>query len=792
MSAITNAVALQARRRLGLLAALAMVAVGALTLRLWMLTVWRGEELRETAERRLDRSVWIPSVRGSILDRRGRVLARDVPSWDVAVDYEAIDGSWVRERAERQARRDLGRSLWSRLPREARQAAVQARLPAWQAQLDEVLDRVADLAQVPRSELNQRLERVRTQVQRRAERTWERQQAARIAAGESAESIRLDPIREQQMSHVVVHGVPDAAAFALRRLGDEQPGTVDIVDATHREHPWEGADVLMDLDTLPQALRKRGTMTLRAEGMLDHVVGSVRDEAWSEDLVRRPFTRTDGTVDPGGYGPTPDTIGARGLESAYEDHLRGTRGRLDTNLETGVSNRVDPQPGKDLRLTIDAALQARVQAILNPRLGLTRVQPWQHGGNYPLPDGTKLASAAVVLDVETGEILALGSWPTLGDAAELTDDDRRRLTPGLDRAAQAVYPPGSIVKPLVYAGAVARGKLSVDAAIACEGHFFPGHTDRARCWIWRPQYGMTTHSAQCGGALDVEAAISRSCNIYFYTVAQRLGLEGLVAWYRDLGLGQTLGTGLQGPRIASKRGEVGESGGILPGAAQVEALQARRDAFTPVIMGIGQGPIAWTPLQAANAYATLARGGRIRDPRIVQDDAALPPDRRDGSLGVPPRAVQRALEGLRQSVEARHGTAHHVRHGDGSTEPIFRVPGVRVWGKTGTAQAPPLRLDQDGDGRDDRTVGGLDHAWFVGLAGDRGDSVPRYAIAVVVEHGGSGGKTAGPVAEQVVHALLDEGYLGPDRQERRVAASAPREGPVDAPMTAPDVESPEG
>jgi len=86
-------------------------------------------------------------------------------------------------------------------------------------------------------------------------------------------------------------------------------------------------------------------------------------------------------------------------------------------------------------------------------------------------------------------------------------------------------------------------------------------------------------------------------------------------------------------------------------------------------------------------------------------------------------------------------------------------------GKTGTAQAPPMVWDEDGDGKRERSIRGLDHAWFTGLVADRGDSEPRYAVAVLVEYGGSGGKTAGPVAEQVVQALLDEGYLGAERAE---------------------------
>jgi penicillin-binding protein 2 len=232
--------------------------------------------------------------------------------------------------------------------------------------------------------------------------------------------------------------------------------------------------------------------------------------------------------------------------------------------------------------------------------------------------------------------------------------------------------------------------------------------------------------------------------------------------------------------------------GLLPGQEDISRLESRRDAFTPIILGIGQGPLAWTPLQAANAYATLARGGDLRDARIVRDDEALPPGRRTGSLRIPDEARRRALEGLRMAVESRAGTAHHLKYGDGTAEAIFDVPGVQVRGKSGTAQAPPLNLDQDGDGKAERSIRGLDHSWFVGLVSDRGDAMPRYAVAVLVEYGGSGGKTAGPVAEQVIHALVDEGYLGESADQPRKARRAPRERvPAGDEPGPPDREEPE-
>ncbi len=798
MVATANAASLRARRRIGFLGMCAIGLVGLLVFRLWALTVWHGEELREEAESRLDRSIWLPTIRGSIIDRKGRVLAMDVPAWDVAIDYAVVNGSWVREHAERDARHSFGRSLWSKLPKSARDAAIESRIPPWQGVLDGVLNQVSTLCEVPRSQLDGTMREVFSRVERRAEGLWLRQREASARQGEQADvGVKPTPIREQRMSHVLVQHVPDAVAFALRKLGDAYPGTVEVLDGTRRVQLWSSADVQMDASTLPAPLRRGGLKTVRVAGVLDHVLGSVRGDVWAEDLARRPFTRPDGSVDAGGYGPTPDSIGSRGLEAAYEDWLRGERGQLRTKLDTNQTEREDPKPGRDLKLTIDAGLQARVQAILNPRLGLTKVQPWQHGGKPPpLPDGTALASAAVVLEIETGDILALGSWPTLADSDDLSASDRRRLVPGLDRAAEAVYPPGSIVKPLVYAGAVAKNRFPTKGAVVCQGHFFPELKDKARCWIWRPEHGMSTHSGLSGGPLSIEEAISRSCNIYFYTVAQKFGLRGMVQWYRDLGVGQTLGTGLQGSKIAAKRGDAGEGTGILPSDEDMTRLEARRDAFTPIILGIGQGPIAWTPLQAANAFATLARGGVLRDARIVSDDAALPPDRRTGSLNIPDEARKRAIEGLRQAVEANHGTGHHVKYGDGSTEVIFDVPGVRVQGKTGTAQASPLVVDGDGDGSPRRILKGLDHSWFVGLVGDRAEKEPMFAIAVLVEYGGSGGKTAGPIAEQVVRALLDEGYLDGEKSGGKPRTPSKKSRALynanDMDVGPPEAEDPEG
>ena len=243
------------------------------------------------------------------------------------------------------------------------------------------------------------------------------------------------------------------------------------------------------------------------------------------------------------------------------------------------------------------------------------------------------------------------------------------------------------------------------------------------------------------GSLSGAESIARSCNIFYYTLGRRLGPDGIVDWYRKLGLGEALRVGL--------------AEGVDGDLPDPDRRLAVADAM---FMGIGQGPVRWTPLQAANAYATLVRRGRRLDPVMVAGPSRE--KRIDEDLGLDPGAVAEALKGLYEAANEDYGTAHHLSLL--GREPIFNIEGVKVYGKSGTAEAVPLRVDGNGDGRittDDPIRRAGDHAWFIGLAEREYADRPGYIVAVVVEYAGSGGAVAGPIANQVMHALRAEGYF---------------------------------
>ena len=704
-----------------------------LAIRLFTLTVVQGSAFAQAAEEKLDVEKLLPTWRGKLLDRKGRVLSEDVPSYDVAVSYALAKGTWAKERAEAAVRATTG-SGWRKLKQLQRDEKIAESLPHWEEQQGLLLKILATRSGLSQGEFEKNLNAIAMRIDEQAAAVFRRQTETRRARGQS--EVKQEPIREMHEMHVVFRDVANETVFEMRKLSDAYSGAIEIIDAVRRQTPWQSAEVEVPQGNLPRKIRQSIPLVLKMNGALDQLVGSVRDEAWKEDLERRPFERTleDGTmeIDLGGYRASRDTVGSRGMEKKFEDDLRGIRGESVRRLDSSREDRIEPIPGKDVTLSIDAQLQMRVQAALDPRTGLTSVQPW-HTHSDALIIGEALPAAAVIIDVATGEVLAAASTPLPQDQKFGGRTSMASETANINRAIEAAYPPGSLVKPLVYLAAVTEGVLREDEAIECNGHFFKDRTDAARCWTYRERYHFK-HEQLPVGPLGVEVALAQSCNIYFYTLANRLGAERLCEWYRRFGLG-TLG-------------------GTIPSAQAAALVDSRHDQFSAVSLGIGQGPMTVTPLEMANSYAILARGGSVRSPSFLAGG-----NKTSAMYTFSPTAVSRTLDGLHRVVSESYGTGNHMNYRDGSRDPIIDTPGVRVWAKTGTAEAPPLKVDRDQDGVIERTVTDADHAWCAALVANQGDTTPRYAIAVIVEHGGGGGGTAGPVMGAVIRSLVSEGYL---------------------------------
>ena len=834
--AASTLIATMFRRRLAILAVVFVAAFALPLIKLARLTTTRGEELRETAEANLVSKQLLPTGRGKILDRKGRVLAVDRPSYDVAVDYSVITGQWAYSEAARQARR-ANKNTWKQLSPIQRDELVQTLLPEYRRRLDEGWRAFASISNVPLSDIEDRKSAVVAEVSRQAATVWERQRLARetelsrgrdLATEISISEVDSKPIREQTQPHVLLNNIDDRTAFALRQImpaaraagsagsaphssgmsvsagvgglsgsapmaagapsrsgfetdaSDPASGQrvvlpgLRIIDGSGREYPFDEVNISIDRSSFPGPIRSGTPKEVLVRGLGVHVVGWMRGRLYKEDLAARPRLASDGTPDLGFYAEG-DSIGASGIEASAERELRGLRGQITERLDTGEVQTVERVAGKDVSLTIDAMLQARVQALLDPAVGLAVVQPWQR--NKAAPAGTPLKAAAVVLDIDSGDILAMVSTPTF-TRQQLREDpdsvfkDTANL-PLLNRAIARPYPPGSIVKPLMYAAAVTDGVIEYDRTIACNGHLNPDQPKTFRCWVFKPPLN-TTHAAQFGHPLNAAEALMVSCNIYFYTVGRTIGPERITKWYELFGCGPNalhprLGVGdyyagAAGATVRPIASDDDEMLGTDLARSPLHASAAGRKGVSPgeaTLMGIGQGPVAWTPLHAADAFATLARGGVRIVPRLRMDDELTTVD-----LQLDRRAVAVALEGLHRAVADELGSGHHITIDAGpgvrgGRELIFNLPNVAIWGKSGTADSGQLARDSNGDLVRDaagNTVS-LDHSWFVVLVAPGDSARPKLAVALVVENGGSGGKVAGPLCNQLLRALAAEGYL---------------------------------
>lgn len=407
-------------------------------------------------------------------------------------------------------------------------------------------------------------------------------------------------------------------------------------------------------------------------------------------------------------------IGKAGVERVYDLGLRGTAGT--SQVEVNAVGRVirelareEGQPGRDLVLTIDA----RLQEFASQRLG-------------------EESASVVVMDIHSGEVVVMASTPSYDPNAfnrGLSSEEWKTLishprSPLANKAIAGQYTPGSTFKMIVALAALEAGTMTPDQRVFCPGHMMLGDA-RFHCW-----------KKGGHGAVNMVEALKHSCDVFFYEAAKRTGIDRIGEMARRFGMGRPTGLDLPGERH-----------GVVPSRDWKQAtLGEPWHLGETLINGIGQGFILTTPLQLAVMTARLANGGRAVTPHLARDlqaaDGVVPrPVASPPPIGVSATALALVRRGMNAVTNEQGGTAWNARIQDES---------MAMSGKTGTAQVRRITMRE----RETRVLKNeelpwkdRDHALFVAYAPER---APRWAISVVVEHGGGGSAVAAPIARDVL------------------------------------------
>lgn len=417
-----------------------------------------------------------------------------------------------------------------------------------------------------------------------------------------------------------------------------------------------------------------------------------------------------------------DYIGKIGLEQYYESTLHGKAGAqyVETNAHgkvLRVLQQFDPQPGRDITLSVDARLQSAIYSMLDGRRG-----------------------SVVVLDVATGEVLAMVSTPSYNPnlfVTGISEDDYSKLRDSIDlplfnRSLQGQYPPGSTTKPIIGLAGLHYDVVTPQTTVADPGWYQLPNDDR----LYR-DWKKGGHAAR----VDLHDAIVESCDVYFYDLAYKLGIDRIHEFLTEFGLGSMTG-------IDSNN----ERSGLLPSRDWKRAT--KRKPWFPgetLNVGIGQGYMLATPLQLAVATATLANKGEKPVPGFIKYDARSGVEQREAVAVSSQVGAQVANVDASQWRYINQSMVNVVHHHKGTAQSIGKNMSYRMAGKTGTAQVIGIA---QGEQYDEEAIAERqrDHALFVGFAPVR---EPRVALAVVVENGGSGSSTAAPIAREVFDWIME-------------------------------------
>lgn len=668
------------------------------------------------------RDVWetLPARDGRLLAADGTVLADEIQHFDLAVHYR-----WLEEPVDR---RWLRRKAWEQLSRAERRqpALVAAKEQQFLGRRERLWSELNALA----GRTEHEREAIAREIQIRVERIWENVNARResrlvTSAPETTdeprdltgwlsaswdlvcreltqppERVRLDPlvIQEQEAYHVLWRDIPAAVAQHLAAHPEQFPG-IRVQTRSQRIYPQREL----------------------AAHLLGVRTGLGKSDAADSITAHQNQSR-----------------GRTGLELQYDHLLSGRPGRqlLRINRHGEVAEQqipVPPQHGQDVVLTLDLTLQRRAEELLDQAL-----QSQIAAGDDAAPEAAVAevlpqGGCLVALDVRTGAVLAAASAPRFdanllvsGSRAEwdrVVNDPRKPFFPRLTQMALA---PGSVFKTLTSVALLEAGAVSPDSTIACVGYL--ERPEQHRCLIFR-------HHGFGHGTTDLSQALCQSCNVYFFAGARRSGPEPLVEWARRFGIGSPTGIDLPG-----------EVAGTLPNPVRIDdGARSRWHLGETLGLSIGQSSLTTTPLQIARMMAAVANGGQLVRPHLATTGG---PTTIEATAGDHVRPVfahpdpQPIADLHAETLQAiRVGLTRVVHDPSGTGYKTVRLREVSIAGKTGTAEV--------GNGRPD-------HAWFAGFVPAE---QPRVAIVVVLEHGGSGGKNAGPLAREFVRSLLDVGLI---------------------------------
>jgi penicillin-binding protein 2 len=402
-------------------------------------------------------------------------------------------------------------------------------------------------------------------------------------------------------------------------------------------------------------------------------------------------------------------VGQYGVEKSYDRHMRGMAGQKSVEVDAlGHEKKASvverPQAGNDLYLTIDVRLQKVAEDLLGEEQG-----------------------AIVALDPNSGDILAMASRPgfdpnvlsrelTTKQWVEIVQDEGRPLN---NRASQGQYPPGSTFKIPMAVAALETKTMSPSSTVFCNGGY---------------QFGKRLYhdwKASGHGYVDLHNALVHSCDVYFYTIGQRMGIDVMAEFGKDFGLGKATGVELPSERS-----------GIMPSTAWKQ--KAKNEQWLPgetISAAIGQGYVTVTPLQMASLVGTVANDGVNYRPRLVQ--AVM--DRTSGNLQELPAVPRGKINAKPETFRVIKDALADVVTKGTATKAKSSV--VTIGGKTGTAQVAALRTGPE----ENIPKKFRDHAWFVAFAPVES---PKIAVAVLAEHMGHGGAAAAPLAKEVIETYM--------------------------------------